>query len=359
MRRLWDKSFIFIFCTLNLAGYAINTPLISALLLSLSVTALISYLDRERSRDFLCGICIAVSLFYPGLAVFLPVIYYDCQRSRKRLLQFVWFPAYLYHFHNFTVSAFFLNLMTGLLAVYISRRTIEYEKMMTEFHSSQDSTREESLYLEQRNRELLEKQEYEIQLATLTERNRIAREIHDNVGHLLTRSLFQIRAMQVVWKEQEELAAQLSAVKSTLDDAMNNVRSSVHNLYEESVDLQMVLSRLTREFTFCPAALDYNAKIESKELKYCVIAIVREALSNISRHSNATEASVSVLEHPGFYQLIIQDNGTQTAVSGSGGIGLMNMRERVEDFHGIFRTENKNGFRIFISIPKQSEQVSK
>ena len=226
-------------------------------------------------------------------------------------------------------------------------------------HSSQDSTREESLYLEQRNRELLEKQEYEIQLATLTERNRIAREIHDNVGHLLTRSLFQIRAMQVVWKEQEELAAQLSAVKSTLDDAMNNVRSSVHNLYEESVDLQMVLSRLTREFTFCPAALDYNAKIESKELKYCVIAIVREALSNISRHSNATEASVSVLEHPGFYQLIIQDNGTQTAVSGSGGIGLMNMRERVEDFHGIFRTENKNGFRIFISIPKQSDQVSK
>ena len=90
-----------------------------------------------------------------------------------------------------------------------------------------------------------------------------------------------------------------------------------------------------------------------------MIAIVREALSNISRHSNATEASVSVLEHPGFYQLIIQDNGTQTAVSGSGGIGLMNMRERVEDFHGIFRTENKNGFRIFISIPKQSEQVSK
>ncbi|MFQ7549831.1 MAG: sensor histidine kinase [Blautia marasmi] len=124
--------------------------------------------------------------------------------------------------------------------------------MMTEFHNSQDSTREESLYLEQRNRELLEKQEYEIQLATLTERNRIAREIHDNVGHLLTRSLFQIRAMQVVWKEQEELAAQLSAVKSTLDDAMNNVRSSVHNLYEESVDLQMVLSRLTRNLPSVP-----------------------------------------------------------------------------------------------------------
>lgn len=85
--------------------------------------------------------------------------------------------------------------------------------------------------------------------------------------------------------------------------------------------------------------------------------MVREALSNISRHSNATEASLSVLEHPGFYQVIIRDNGTQAAAAGSGGIGLMNMRERVEDLHGIFRTEVQNGFRIFISIPKQGHTM--
>ena len=227
--------------------------------------------------------------------------------------------------------------------------------MMAEFHLAQDSTREESLHLEEKNRELMEKQEYEIQLATLTERNRIAREIHDNVGHLLTRSLFQIGAMQVIWKSQKELSEQLASVKTTLDDAMTNVRSSVHDLHEESVDLYMVLSRLTGEFSFCPVTLDYNAEIESKELKYCIIAIVREALSNISRRSNATKAFLSVLEHPGFYQ-VIRDNGTQTTAAKTGGICLINMRERVEDFHGIFRIEIHNGFRIFISIPKQGQK---
>lgn len=359
MRCLWDKCFIFMLCILNLAGQPVDSSLISALLLSLSITALISYFDREETGEMLCAVCLAASLFFSNLAIFLPLIFYDCQKSRRWYLRFIWIPAYLYHYHNFTIPAFFLNLLTGLLAVYMSRKTAEYENMMTEFHNSQDSTREKSLHLEQKNRELLEKQEYEIQLATLTERNRIAREIHDNVGHLLTRSLFQIRAMQVIWKEREELAAQLSAVKSTLDDAMDNVRSSVHNLHEESVDLRMVLTRLTQEFTFCPVHLNYDAQIGSKELKYCVIAIVREALSNISKHSNATQASLSVMEHPGFYQIIIQDNGTRTSVPGTGGIGLMNMRERVDDFHGIFRMEKKNGFRIFISIPKQGEQVLK
>lgn len=357
MRELLNKCFIFLFCTMNLIGQPVDISLISLLLLSVSVSALISYFDRERPLEYLCGGCLVLSLFLPELALFLPLFFYDCERSGKWYLRFAWVPLYLYHFHNFTLPAFFLFLFTGVLALYLSRLTMEYENMMAQFHLSQDSTREESLHLEQKNKELLEKQEYEIQLATLTERNRIAREIHDNVGHLLTRSLFQISAMQVIWKEQKELAAQLTAVKSTLDDAMNNVRSSVHNLHEESVDLCMVLTRLAEEFTFCPVTLNYNAEIERKELKYCIIAIVREALSNISRHSNATEASLSVLEHPGFYQVIIRDNGTQGTAAGSGGIGLMNMRERVEDLHGIFRTEVQNGFRIFISIPKQGHTM--
>lgn len=356
MRQLQDKAIIFILCTLNLFGHPIDIPLISTLLLSVSASSFISYIDRERPMEYLCAGGLVLSLFLPDLALFLPLFFYDCFRSKKWYLRFAWVPLYLYHFHNFTVSSFFMFLFTGLLALYISRRTTEYENMMAEFHLAQDSTREESLHLEEKNRELMEKQEYEIQLATLTERNRIAREIHDNVGHLLTRSLFQIGAMQVIWKSQKELSEQLASVKTTLDDAMTNVRSSVHDLHEESVDLYMVLSRLTGEFSFCPVTLDYNAEIESKELKYCIIAIVREALSNISRHSNATKAFLSVLEHPGFYQVIIRDNGTQTTAAKTGGIGLINMRERVEDFHGIFRTEIHNGFRIFISIPKQGQK---
>ena len=63
--------------------------------------------------------------------------------------------------------------------------------------------------MEQKNKELLEKQDYEIQVATLNERNRIAREIHDSVGHLLSRSILQLGALKAVHRQEPELNAQL------------------------------------------------------------------------------------------------------------------------------------------------------
>ena len=88
-------------------------------------------------------------------------------------------------------------------------------------------------------------------------------------------------------------------------------------------------------------------------LKYCLIAIVREALSNIMRHSNATAAQVSAVEFPGFYQMIVQDNGTRQAAGDRAGIGLRNMEERLAAFHGNLTVSRKNGFRLFITIPKE------
>lgn len=206
------------------------------------------------------------------------------------------------------------------------------------------------------NRELMEKQDYEVRLATLNERNRIAREIHDNVGHLLTRSILQVSALQVVVRQDEELCRELNGVKDSLSSAMDSIRRSIHDLHEESIDLRMQLLALTEAFSFCPVKLRYDAGELPKDVKYCFIAITREALSNIAKHSGATQAEVSVLEHPALVQLVVQDNGVRRGVRDRAGIGLQNMRDRVEAFHGVFRAEQAGeGFRIFISIPKERE----
>ena len=124
MRELLNKCFIFLFCTMNLIGQPVDISLISLLLLSVSVSALISYFDRERPLEYLCGGCLV--LFLPELALFLPLFFYDCERSGKWYLRFAWVPLYLYHFHNFTLPAFFLFLFTGVLALYLSRLTMDY-----------------------------------------------------------------------------------------------------------------------------------------------------------------------------------------------------------------------------------------
>ena len=103
-----------------------------------------------------------------------------------------------------------------------------------------------------------------------------------------------------------------------------------------------------------------------KRIKYSFIAIVKEAMSNIIKHSNGTDVYLMVREHPGFYQLIIEDNGTVKKADifdedsrmyrdSSGGIGLVNMRERVDNLNGTIHIRTDEGFKIFITVPKTKE----
>ncbi|MNC74632.1 hypothetical protein D3C75_1260220 [compost metagenome] len=61
---------------------------------------------------------------------------------------------------------------------------------------------------------------------------------------------------------------------------------------------------------------------------------------------------MTLREHPAFYQLVVRDNGQVKQINTDSGIGLKNMESRVEGFHGIMRITVKNGFALFISIPK-------
>ena len=80
--------------------------------------------------------------------------------------------------------------------------------------------------------------------------------------------------------------------------------------------------------------------------------MVKEATVNIVKHSNANSVNIILREHPSFYQMLIKDNG-KCVNSGDGtGIGLEHIRARVESLNGIINIDNKNGFKIFVSIPK-------
>ena len=80
--------------------------------------------------------------------------------------------------------------------------------------------------------------------------------------------------------------------------------------------------------------------------------MVKEAFSNIIKHSNATDVVVVVRVHPGLIQLVVQDNGTGTKPPDGEGIGLGNISDRVAALSGQVNITADPGFRIFISVPK-------
>lgn len=355
MRTLLDKLLLLALALLPLLFHMGGALSVIALLCASAVTSLVSY-RPEKAGIALCGLYLLLCLWRGEFMPFLPLIAYDLASQRHGAVRFSWSAALLVQFAQ---GEALLVIASGLLCIaafLLQSRTRALGEMQRRLHCMQDETKEARLLLESKNRELMEKQDYEVRLATLDERNRIAREIHDNVGHLLTRSLLQIGAMQVVHAREPSLSSELGAVKETLTDAMNSVRQSVHDLHDESIDLRRQLQELTNAFAFCPITFTFDAGELPGSLKYCFSAIVREALSNIARHSEATHATVAVIEHPALYQLVVQDNGQGSNEADPRGIGLDNMRQRVEALGGIFRAEGKKGFKIFVSVPKQEKK---
>ena len=248
-----------------------------------------------------------------------------------------------------------LLMAFAIMLSYFTELLLGYKMKL---HSMRDASMEHDMLMEQMNHQLIEKQNAQIYNATLKERNRIAREIHDNVGHMITRSILQVGAIGVI-NTDEKLKAPIADLKSTLDTAMDSMRKSVHDLYDESVDLHQALAKLKPTDSAFAFSLEYDCEDDvSRDVKYAFIAIAKEAVNNAVKHSNGDEIRIIVREHPAFYQLEIMDNGTsvdERSLSGEtgDGIGIKNIKERVAVIGGTMRIKADDGFRIFVTLMKK------
>jgi signal transduction histidine kinase len=352
MNKLIDKLIIFVFCLALYLTTMNNVYMIAMVLVAVIFSAFSSYLEEGRITAGIFGVYVVFCFFEPTILVFLPLMCYDVLISKYKWLWLLSLLPFITSINLLIGTANVLIPVFIIVAYFLKKRTLSLEKMKKDYFKLHDDAKETSLQMEKKNQVLMEKQDYELNLATLKERNRIARDIHDNVGHMLSRCILQTGALLVVSKD-EQIKEGLESITDTLSEAMNSIRDSVHDLHDESIDLQVELQTLINNFKFCNVKFDYDMekKLEN-ELKYCVIAVVKEALSNIIKHSDATSVALTVREHPGLYQLVIQDNGTQTAYRDDRGMGLKNIFDRITSFNGNVHISTDNGFRIFISVPK-------
>ncbi len=351
MDKYIDKVTLFILCAVFYLDFEMGLYVIVPLICVVIVSALMSYVDDMRFLAAMALGYMVLCAVNSKFLFFLPVILYDTFCTKTR---YVFLPALIPAGIGFGALPFSSNILISLicgLSYLTKRRAVTLGNLQSEYISLRDSTKEFSMLLENKNKDLMEKQDYEIHLATLNERNRIARDIHDSVGHLLSNSILQTGAMIATCKD-EATASRLSVLKETLVTGMEAVRSSIHDLHDESVDLYTEIKGLCDSFDFCDISLDFDMDSNpGKTVKYTLLSVAKEALSNIIRHSDATQAKVTLTEHPALYQLVIKDNGTKKERSGDG-IGLKNIEQRVESVGGRVNIGYDGGFTVFVSIPK-------
>lgn len=351
-----DSLIIFILCILLFPAGLFDALHITLFLCLFALFCFIMVAKNEKFSLLLGILTLLMTILVPELAIFLPLHFYIYFYRKQYTIPILYLIPIINWLTKNNVLSNLLIIPLILLSLYLAYQTGKRLELQNTLNISRDASVEHELILKEKNRQLLENQDDQIYIATLKERNRIAREIHDNVGHMLSRSILQVGAMLAICKD-ETLKPHLVTLKETLDTAINSIRNSVHDLHDESVDLKNALENLVESFTFCSVQLDCEiSKHISKEIKYCFLAITKEALNNTMKHSNATKITITVKEHPAFYQLLIEDNGTkkgtESATVDTSGIGLSNMKERVENLHGIIHINQDNGFRIFVSIQK-------
>ncbi|MBQ6180881.1 MAG: sensor histidine kinase [Ruminococcus sp.] len=357
MDRLLDKLIILFICTISLSAYKDIAPPVIACLAAAAISAAIQLLDRRRSAAVLTGIISVMCFFFPVMICTMPLIFYDSLRQHRSWLMLP-AAAALLSGSSLNISQTLLTFSAAAAAYIIFRRTSALEESVERLTVLRDKSKEKNIVLAEKNYRLLEAQDNAVRLATLKERNRIAREIHDNVGHMLTRSLLQSGALMIINKD-EKLKKPLESLKDTLDTAMTSIRQSVHDLHDDSVDLRASIEENLR-----PARERFNVKTEYDagndipgNIKFCVAGVVRESVSNAIKHSDGDRLSVIFREHPAFYQLLVEDNGSASEIHETG-IGLKNMEDRARSVGGNIRfTPSASGFRIFMSIPKKQGEA--
>lgn len=339
MNRLFDKSIVLACCIAAAMGLAVDARLVAAFCLGVIATSLAEVVQGNRVRR---------ERIWPALAIGAVFVCALVADLRGGVL---------------TTRTLLLTAILSVAATLLSLRTAQLEREQRRMRRTRDELQERALALEARNRDLADRQDYEVELATLAERARIAREIHDNVGHQLTRASLQAEALRVVHADEPGVAADFADVKRTVDEALQLVRTSVHALNDNAVDLSVQLERIvegTRSDGGPQIELEVMAEHAPANVANCFAAVLREALSNTMRHACAQTVTVRCMEHPSFYQLIVTDDGVgEVQASGRGtaeGMGLASMRERIEALGGTFTAGPRagaGGWRVFATVPKQ------
>ena len=125
-----------------------------------------------------------------------------------------------------------------------------------------DYSTEKNNLLAEKNKMLTVTMNNEIRIATLSERNRIAREIHDNVGHMLSRAILQLGAIMTVYRK-DTIYDNLVPIKYSLDTAMNNIRESVHDLHKDGFNVKETAESILSALGNYDIDPDFEAEIEA------------------------------------------------------------------------------------------------
>lgn len=227
------------------------------------------------------------------------------------------------------------------------------------FTASQRAIRESKLRKETGalNLELIATRELLAQSSAENERVRIARDLHDILGHHMTALILNLEAARhCVQDETNDLVKTREKVEQSLALAkllLGDIRTAVSELREgDGIDLEQSINRMVTGIPRCKIDVDFSSapQINDLHLAETVLRCAQEAITNVLRHSNATQCRIKLSAEDGKCVLAVSDNGEYRKEIAPGN-GLKGMEERVTASGGTLSWQNTlQGFSLKVEL---------
>ena len=246
--------------------------------------------------------------------------------------------------YSLNIVVFMISLLFYILSAITERHRIEEELRMAF----------------QANRELNSYLALSKKIAEDRERKRIAREIHDTLGHALTGISAGIDAVKVLVDiDTNRAKEQLNNVSVVVRDGIRDVRGSLNKMRPGALEnntLKEALIKITREYeAISNLEIHLLYKWDNIDLDIAkediVFRVIQESITNSVRHGHAKTIWIELLEEEEAYVMTIQDDGVGFDELHYG-YGLKQMQERLMIIGGSVHFENRDGFYTHIEIPK-------
>ena len=339
------------------------------------------------------GVIVSVNFYYNGvvLLVLADLVHYI--RSNKMRLMFIVILSLMFAFGRYEIVEQFTNgiafrayldyynplirsFFTGLESLMVCSNILLFVLyMILLFTSQKDENARIRKLNEQLNQANDQLRDYAVNMERMTEmreRNRLAREIHDTLGHTLTGIIMGADAGLALFDvAPEESKKRIQVVAQSARDGLTDVRRSIKALRPDALEhstLTQALEGLVENFRLTTSAqIAYSQEAEALKLdsdeEDALYRVVQEGLTNAVRHGRADRIEVRITRNEDVVAVIIRDNGTGCAKPQEG-FGLRHMRERLEMLGGTMSCGNLSreaedgytGFFIVVRLPVRNRK---
>ncbi len=216
-----------------------------------------------------------------------------------------------------------------------------------------------NIFFAQRNRanEKLRMAHEEIaHLAKVAERERIARDMHDVLGHTLSVVILKSElAGKLIDIDPERAKNEIRDVEQTSRQALSDVRHAIRGYRAQSLEAELQQAKATLATAGVTVNADTSEVALSPAQESVVALVVREAVTNVVRHAKASKCSLRMTPVNGSCRIEIQDDGSGgVSVEGN---GLRGMRERIQALGGTLERDTTQGTKLIIEFPLASAQA--